>query len=130
MADDCGVLSESQRFQVEEARNVLGTWELARSADAPYLDREAVLVGQLRNVLAVCDGLLAALDAALKLPVEWEADAAELDRDVASARQSHYASDHAQAITDSEVARTLRGRAADLREAITRELTGEVGDGR
>lgn len=50
-----GPLTEDQRFQVQQARDILGTWELARDPDAPFLDREAVLADQVRTLLAIID---------------------------------------------------------------------------
>jgi hypothetical protein len=69
--------------------------------------------------------LVAAVEAVLKEADEWDADAAELDRDIARARKSPHASDHAQARTDEALAGELRGCATKLREAITAALTGE-----
>lgn len=48
------MLTESQRFQVQEARDILGTWDLAR-VGADYIDRERVLADQVRTLLAVID---------------------------------------------------------------------------
>ena len=47
-----GALDESQRFQVEEARDILGTWDMA---DPGVISRESVLAGQVRHLLAVVD---------------------------------------------------------------------------
>jgi hypothetical protein len=49
-------LTESQRFQVAEARDCLGTWDLAR-AGVGGIDRESVLAGQVRNLLAIIDAV-------------------------------------------------------------------------
>lgn len=46
------LLSESQRFQVSEARDILGTWDLANPGG---ISRETVLADQVRNLLAVVD---------------------------------------------------------------------------
>jgi hypothetical protein len=69
--------------------------------------------------------LLAAVDKALELAVDWETGAAELDRDVTVSRRSPYAGDHRLADTDAEIAKTLREHAAELRAAILAALTGE-----
>jgi len=47
-----GELNDSQRFQVEEARDCLGTWDMA---DPGGVSRESVLAGQARNLLAIID---------------------------------------------------------------------------
>ena len=49
-------LTESQRFQVEEARDCLGTWDLARGGN-PGIDRETVLADQVRALLGVLDDI-------------------------------------------------------------------------
>lgn len=49
------VLGDSQRWQVEQARDILATWDLARDPDGPYMDRETVLADQLRALLEVID---------------------------------------------------------------------------
>jgi hypothetical protein len=71
--------------------------------------------------------LLAAIQRLSELADEWDADAAELDCDIARARKSPHASDHAQARTDEALAGELRGCGAKLREAITAALTGKEG---
>ena len=74
--------------------------------------------------------LLGAVERLLELAGEWDADAAELDRDAASARKSPYAGDHAQGRTDEALAGELRDCSGALREAITSALAGkEGGDG-
>lgn len=45
-------LSESQRFQVSEARDILGTWDLANPG---VISRETVLADQVRYLLAIVD---------------------------------------------------------------------------
>lgn len=72
--------------------------------------------------------LLDVVGAALKLPGEWEADAAELDRDVIRGRKSQHTSDYMQADTDEALAGTLRECATALREAVTRELIRKEND--
>lgn len=47
-------LTESQRFQVQESRDVLGTWDLARDGN-PGIDRERVLADQVRSLLEIID---------------------------------------------------------------------------
>lgn len=54
--DTAGLLAESQRFQVQEARDCLGTWDLARAGVAG-IDRETVLADQLRAMLAIVDAV-------------------------------------------------------------------------
>lgn len=66
--------------------------------------------------------LLGAVERLLELAGEWDADAAELDRDAASARKSPYAGDHAQGRTDEALAGELRDCSGALREAITSAL--------
>ena len=46
-----GTLGESQRFQVEEARDILGAWDETR----PHSGRETVLAEQVRHLLAIID---------------------------------------------------------------------------
>jgi hypothetical protein len=46
-------LTESQRFQVAEARDCLGTWDLNRAPGV--ISRESVLADQVRNLLAIID---------------------------------------------------------------------------
>lgn len=55
---DRAVLDEGQRCRVQEARDILGTWDLARGPE-PYMDRERVLADHLRAVLAVIDQVAA-----------------------------------------------------------------------
>ena len=45
-------LDESQRFQVEEARDILGTWD---EANPGGISRETVLADQVRALLAIID---------------------------------------------------------------------------
>jgi hypothetical protein len=45
-------LSESQQFQVSEARNILATWDLAMPIG---VSRETVLADQVRHLLAIID---------------------------------------------------------------------------
>jgi hypothetical protein len=45
-------LTESQRFQVQEARDVLGTWDLNNPG---IISRETVLADQARALLAIID---------------------------------------------------------------------------
>jgi len=49
------ILTESQRFQVQEARDCLGTWDLNRNPDV--ISRERVLADQVRNLLAIIDAV-------------------------------------------------------------------------
>jgi len=53
-----GHLTESQRFQVQEARDCLGTWDLARAPGV--ISRESVLADQVRNLLAIIDEVVPA----------------------------------------------------------------------
>ena len=46
-----GLLTESQRFQVQEARDALGTWDLARAPGE--ISRESVLADQVRALLDI-----------------------------------------------------------------------------
>jgi hypothetical protein len=69
--------------------------------------------------------LVKALEAALTLAAKWDADAAELDLDIARSRKSGYLSDHQQADTDQEIAREYREHAGELREAIAGALAAE-----
>lgn len=46
------VLTESQRFQVQEARDILGTWDLNSPGG---VSRETVLADQVRTLLAIID---------------------------------------------------------------------------
>jgi hypothetical protein len=55
MMSDAAILTEAQRFQVQEARDCLGTWDLARNPDVT--DRERVLADQVRNLLAIIDAV-------------------------------------------------------------------------
>jgi hypothetical protein len=50
-----GLLTESQRFQVQEARDCLGTWDLNRAPGV--ISRESVLADQVRNLLAIIDAV-------------------------------------------------------------------------
>lgn len=51
--DEAGLpLTESQRFQVSEARDILGTWDLANLGG---ISRETVLADQVRALLAIID---------------------------------------------------------------------------
>lgn len=52
------VLDEGQRSRAQEARDILGTWDLARDGN-PGIDRERVLADQVRALLAVIDELAA-----------------------------------------------------------------------
>lgn len=47
-----GELSESQRFQVGEARDILGTWDMANPGG---VGRETVLADQVRALLVIVD---------------------------------------------------------------------------
>lgn len=51
-----GILTESQSFQVREARDILGTWDLAREG-CTGIDRERVLADQVRALLAILGGI-------------------------------------------------------------------------
>jgi hypothetical protein len=46
-------MNESQRFRVQQARDILGTWDLAR--DDGIYDRERVLADSIRALLEVID---------------------------------------------------------------------------
>ena len=102
----------------------------ARKGYAPYFSEEEIDAAD--NAVTALDlarmSLLAVVDATLKLAAEWEADAAELDRDIESARNSEYTSAHEQARIDREIARTLRECATALSGAIARELAGKAAD--
>lgn len=91
-------------------------------AYTPYTVEHEVAEGDVRR-------LLAALGAVLKLAGKWDADAAELDRDIAMARKSGYASDLEQARTDGEVAKELRECAGTLRSEALAALTGKASAG-
>jgi hypothetical protein len=87
------------------------TWTRAKGTDVEILaDTETRLCA--RKAATEADG-------ALRLAAEWEADAAELDRNIESARNSEYTSAHEQARIDREIARTLRECATALRETAT-----------
>jgi hypothetical protein len=45
-------LTESQLFQVQEARDILGTWDLNNPGG---VGRETVLADQIRTLLAIID---------------------------------------------------------------------------
>lgn len=50
----CEPLSDDERFRVQEARDILGTWDLARGpAAGDVYDRERVLADQVRALLSV-----------------------------------------------------------------------------
>jgi hypothetical protein len=49
------ILTESQRFQVAEARDRLSTWDLARGPGV--ISRESVLADQVRNLLEIIDAV-------------------------------------------------------------------------
>jgi histidine triad (HIT) family protein len=53
--DAAGLLAEAQRFQVQEARDCLGTWDLARAPGVT--SRESVLAGQVRALIAIIDAV-------------------------------------------------------------------------
>jgi hypothetical protein len=98
------------------------------SEDVPALLagwREIAKVSPVAIAPVAVPRLVDAVEAVLKAADEWDADAAELDRDIARARKSPHASDHAQARTDEALAGELRGCDAKVREAITAALTGE-----
>jgi hypothetical protein len=46
------ILTESERFQIREARDILGTWDLNSPGG---VSRETVLADQVRTLLAIID---------------------------------------------------------------------------
>lgn len=55
LSDPAGLLTEAERFQVQEARDCLATWDLARAPGV--ISRESVLADQVRNLLAIIDAV-------------------------------------------------------------------------
>jgi hypothetical protein len=115
----------------DELAAILAGWREAASKPPPDMaGREHWLITEADTEFIVTartamPRLVAAAERLSELADEWDADAAELDRDIARARKSPHASDHAQARTDEALAGELRGCGAKVREIITAALTGK-----